>query len=119
ANDTEGKKEEFGQLGEGFLLRVQDPGHITHKGMREFLFDTAETHHIPYQFFFSKGGTDAGAAHTMNAGVPSAVIGVAGRYIHGQQTLFRISNYDAAKEMLQKVVTTFDRTTLETILQNS
>lgn len=119
ANDTEGKKEEFGQLGEGFLLRVQDPGHITHKGMREFLFDTAETHHIPYQFFFSKGGTDAGAAHTMNAGVPSAVIGVAGRYIHGHQTLFRISDYDAAKEMLQKVVTTFDRTTLETILQNS
>lgn len=80
---------------------------------------TAETHQIPYQFFFSKGGTDAGAAHVMNSGVPSAVIGVAGRYIHGHQTLFRISDYDAAKEMLHAVVSTFDRTTLETILQNS
>lgn len=119
ANDAEGKKEEFGQLGEGFLLRVQDPGHITHKGLREFLLDTAETNQIPYQFFFSKGGTDAGAAHVMNSGVPSAVIGVAGRYIHGHQTLFRISDYDAAKEMLHAVVSTFDRTTLETILQNS
>lgn len=119
ANDSEGKKDEFGQLGEGFLLRVQDPGHITHKGMREYLLDTAETHDIPYQFFFSKGGTDAGAAHVMNAGVPSAVIGVAGRYIHGHQTLFRISDYEAAREMVKQIVTTFDRTTLETILQNS
>ena len=74
ADDTDGNKDKFGQLGGGFLLRVQDPGHITHRGMREFLLDTAETHKIPYQYFFSKGGTDAGAAHVSNDGVPSAVI---------------------------------------------
>lgn len=116
ANDFDGKKDAFGQLGQGFLLRVQDPGHITHKGLREYLLDTAETHNIPYQFFFSQGGTDAGAAHVMNSGVPSCVIGVCARYIHGHQTLFHISDYEAAKEMLHKIVTTFDRSTLQTIL---
>ena len=87
--------------------------------MVEYLRDTAETHRIPYQYFFSKGGTDAGAAHVMNQGVPSAVVGVCARYIHGHQTLFRISDYDAAKEMLHQVVSTFDRTTLETIRNNN
>ena len=118
ANDMEGKKDEQGQLGQGFLLRVQDPGMITHRGMVEYLRDTAETYNIPYQYFFSKGGTDAGAAHLMNAGVPSAVVGVCARYIHGHQTLFRISDYEAAKEMLTKIVETFDKTTLETIRRN-
>ena len=119
ASDESGTKDAFGQLGQGFLLRVQDPGMITHRGMVEYLRDTAETHRIPYQYFFSKGGTDAGAAHVMNQGVPSAVVGVCARYIHGHQTLFRISDYDAAKEMLHQVVSTFDRTTLETIRNNN
>ncbi|WP_124058118.1 glutamyl aminopeptidase [Vaginisenegalia massiliensis] len=118
ASDADGDKSKFGRLGEGFLLRVQDPVMITHKGMREYLLDMAETHHIPYQFFFSPGGTDAGAAHTMNQGVPSAVIGVPARYIHGHQSLFHISDYEAAKEMVTKIVTTFDATTLATIRQN-
>ncbi|MBK0347802.1 glutamyl aminopeptidase [Aerococcaceae bacterium zg-ZJ1578] len=117
AGDAEGKKDEFGQLGQGFLLRMQDPGHITHKGLRDYLLDTAESNHIPYQYFFSKGGTDAGAAHVMNNGVPSGVIGVPGRYIHGHQTLFSISDYEAAREMLLKIVTTFDRTILNSILK--
>ena len=118
ADDTDGNKDKFGQLGGGFLLRVQDPGHITHRGMREFLLDTAETHKIPYQYFFSKGGTDAGAAHVSNDGVPSAVIGVCARYIHGHQTLFRMDDYEAAKEMVIKVLETFDKTTLATIRAN-
>lgn len=118
ASDESGNKDAFGQLGEGFLLRVQDPTMITHRGMVEYLLDTAETHHIPYQYFFSKGGTDAGAAHVMNHGVPSAVVGVCARYIHGHQTLFRLADYEAAKEMLYRVATTFDRTTLQTIREN-
>ncbi|MGX7077220.1 glutamyl aminopeptidase [Globicatella sanguinis] len=119
AGDMDGKKDVEGRLGDGFLLRMQDPGHITHKGLRDYILDTAETHGIPYQYFFSKGGTDAGAAHVMNDGVPSGVIGVPGRYIHGHQTLFRISDYEAAKEMLHQIVTTFDSTTLNSIKEQA
>ena len=54
---------------------------VTLPRMKEFLEDTALTHNIPFQYFVSQGGTDAGKAHLMNQGVPSAVIGVCARYI--------------------------------------
>lgn len=115
ANDVEKATSSEGELGKGFLLRIQDPGMITHQGMREYIEDTASSNNIPFQYFFSKGGTDAGAAHTMNDGIPSAVVGVPARYIHGHQTLFRIDDYEAAKELLYQIVTKLDKTTYQTI----
>ncbi|ANZ99596.1 glutamyl aminopeptidase [Carnobacterium divergens] len=119
ADDLTGDKSKYGHLGEGFLLRIFDPGMITLKGMREFLLDTAETNNIPYQYFVSKGGTDAGAAHISNNGVPSAVIGVCARYIHTHQTMFHIDDYAAAKEMVLQIARTMDRSTYETIMKNN
>lgn len=115
ANDIAGGPDAYGKLGEGFLLRIQDPGMILSKEMRDFLLDTAETHNIPYQYFISKGGTDAGAAHQMNHGIPSAVIGVCARYIHTHQTLFNIEDYEAAREMVIQVIKSLDKSTLETL----
>lgn len=115
ADDVYGKEDSFGKLGEGVLLRIQDPGFILSKEMREYLLDTAETHDIPYQYFVSKGGTDAGAAHQLNHGIPSAVIGMSARYIHTHQTMFRIEDYDAALEMIKQIILTFDQSTLETV----
>ena len=63
ADDIHTKKGTYGHLGEGTLLRIFDPGLITLPRLREYLLDTAATHNIPYQYFVSKGGTDAGAAH--------------------------------------------------------
>lgn len=118
ANDLKGEDDAFGRLGEGFLLRFQDPGMILSREMKEFLLDTAETHDIPYQYFVSKGGTDAVAAHQLNAGIPSAVIGVPARYIHTHQSLFRIDDYEAAREMVYHVVKSFDKSILETLKLN-
>lgn len=88
---------------------------ILSREMKDYLIDTAETNDIPYQYFVSKGGTDAVAAHTLNEGIPSAVIGVPARYIHTHQSLFRIDDYEAAKEMVYQIVKTFDRSVLETL----
>ena len=41
ANDMSGDKSEFGQLGKGALLRIFDRTMVTHRGMREFILDTA------------------------------------------------------------------------------
>ncbi|EOH87296.1 glutamyl aminopeptidase [Enterococcus pallens] len=106
----------FGHLGEGTLLRIQDPGMILLPRLREYLLDTAETHNIPYQYFVSKGGTDAGAAHMANEGIPSSVIGVCGRYIHTHQTMFSIADFDAAREMLIQVLKGLDQSTINTII---
>ncbi|MGX7030732.1 glutamyl aminopeptidase [Vagococcus zengguangii] len=116
ADDLEGKKETFGKLGEGFLVRIFDPGMIMLKRMREFVLDLAEEHEIPHQYFVSKGGTDAGAAHMMNDGIPSTVIGVPGRYIHTHQTMYRLSDYEAAKKMLITSMTTLTNEKINEII---
>lgn len=115
ADDTVTTSGTFGHLGKGTLIRLQDPGFILLRGMKEFLLDTAETHRIPYQYFVSKGGTDAGAAHQSHYGIPSAVIGVVARYIHTHQTIFAIEDYEAAREMIIQIAKSLDSSTLATI----
>jgi putative aminopeptidase FrvX len=119
ANDMSGNKNEFGQLGKGALLRILDRSMVTHRGMREFILDTAETHNIPYQYFVSQGGTDAGRVHVSNEGIPSGVIGICSRYIHTHASIVHVDDYAAAKELLVKLVKASDRSTVESIRQNS
>lgn len=118
ANDADGNKNEFGQLGKGTLLRILDKSMVTHRGMREFILDTAESNNIPYQYFISQGGTDAGRVHQANEGVPSSVIGICSRYIHTSSSIIHTDDYAAAKELLLKLVRAADRTTVETIKNN-
>lgn len=118
ANDTSGDKTQFGQLGKGPLLRILDRTMITHRGMREYILDTAESNNIPYQYFVSPGGTDAGNVHISNDGVPSSVIGICSRYIHTHASIIHTDDLDAAKELIVKLVKNADRTTLETIRAN-
>jgi putative aminopeptidase FrvX len=118
ANDMSGDKNEFGQLGKGALLRILDRSMVTHKGIREFVLDTAESNDIPYQYFVSQGGTDAGRVHISNEGVPSAVVGICSRYIHTHASMIHIDDYAAAKELIVKLVKQCDRTVIETIKRN-
>lgn len=118
ANDMTGDKELFGRLGEGVLLRILDRTTVMHRGMREFVLDMAETHNIPYQYFASGGGTDAGRVHISNSGVTSAVIGICSRYIHTNAAIIHVDDYAAAKEMLIKLVMASDKQTVETIREN-
>ncbi|CAM4513907.1 M42 family metallopeptidase [Paenibacillus typhae] len=119
AADMTGDRQAFGQLGQGALLRIYDPTMITHRGLIEYVQDTADTHKIKYQYFVSQGGTDAGAVHTSGIGIPSAVIGICSRYIHTASSVIHSDDYEAAKELLIKLVEGLDRTTLQTILENS
>ncbi len=116
ANDATGDKTQFGQLGKGPLLRIFDRTMVTHKGMREFILDTAESNNIPYQYFVSPGGTDAGNIHISNDGVPSSVIGICSRYIHSHASIINTDDIDAAKELIVALVRAADASTLKTIL---
>ncbi len=117
ANDMSGDKNSFGQLGKGALLRIFDRTMITHREMVEFVMDTAETHHIPYQNYISPGGTDAGRVHLHGIGVPSAVIGICSRYIHTQASIIHTDDYAAAKELLKHLVKATDASTLSTLIK--
>ncbi|GAA1369510.1 MULTISPECIES: M42 family metallopeptidase [Peribacillus] len=118
ANDMSGSKNEFGQLGKGALLRIFDRSMVTHRGMREFILDTAESNEIPYQYFVSQGGTDAGQVHIANEGIPSGVIGICSRYIHTHASMIHIDDYAAARELIGKLVRSCDKTTFETLIKN-
>ncbi len=118
ANDITGDKNEFGQLGKGVLLRILDKSYVTHRGMREFMLDMAEKNNIPYQYFVSQGGTDAGKVHISGCGVPSLLVGICARYIHSHASMIHIDDYEAAKEMLVTLVKSMDRTTYNTIIEN-
>lgn len=119
ANDMSGDDKEFGQLGKGALLRIFDRSMITHRGMREFVLDTAESNKIPYQYFISQGGTDAGRVHLSNEGVPSAVVGICSRYIHTHASIIHVDDYAAAKALIVELVKNTDFNTVEQIRQNS
>jgi putative aminopeptidase FrvX len=119
ANDSSGEQAAFGQLGKGALLRLLDRSMITHRLMVEWIRDTAQTCGIPYQTYISPGGgTDAGKIHLHHQGVPTAVIGIPARYIHTSAAIIHTDDYEAAKQLLIKLVTTCDRTTVDTIVRN-
>ncbi|MDA1477661.1 M42 family metallopeptidase [Bacillus changyiensis] len=118
ANDTNGDKQQFGQLGKGVLLRIFDRTMVTHREMRNFVLDTAETYDIPYQYFVSRGGTDAGRVHISNEGVPSAVIGICSRYIHTSASIIHVDDYQAAKELLIKLVKACDRSLVQSMIND-
>ncbi|HEY8364711.1 MAG TPA: M42 family metallopeptidase [Haloplasmataceae bacterium] len=119
ANDITGDKTEFGQLGKGVLLRIYDRSYVTHRGMREFMLDIAEKNNIPYQYFTSNGGTDAGKVHLSGDGVPSILVGICARYIHSHASMIHIDDYAAAKQMLIALVKAMDKSTYNTIINNA
>ena len=104
-----------GKVGNGTLIRFFDPGHIMLPNMKDFLLTTAEEAGIKYQYYCAAGGTDAGAAHLQNAGVPSTTIGVCARYIHSHQTLYAMDDFLEAQAFLQAIVKKLDRSTVDLI----
>ena len=104
-----------GKVGDGTLIRFFDPGHIMLPNMKDFLLTTAEEADIKYQYYCAAGGTDAGAAHLQNAGVPSTTIGVCARYIHSHQTLYAMDDFLEAQAFLQAIVKKLDRSTVDLI----
>ncbi|MGT2888563.1 glutamyl aminopeptidase [Streptococcus didelphis] len=112
AGDINGNQ---GAIGDGTLIRFYDPGHIMLKDMRDFLLTTAEEAGVKYQYYCGKGGTDAGAAHLQNGGIPSTTIGVCARYIHSHQSLYAMDDFLQAQAFLQAIVKKLDRSTVDLI----
>jgi putative aminopeptidase FrvX len=111
AGDTPGVKDGFGELGKGVVIRLVDRSMVPLPAMREFLIKTAEQEEIPYQFFVSQGGTDAGAVHRTGKGVPSAAIGICARYIHSHAAVVDKGDIEAAKAFLRALVKRLDTDT--------
>jgi glutamyl aminopeptidase len=104
--------DQFGALGEGFLLRILDKVTVMHQGMKVVMKELATNHKLPYQEFYSAGGTDAGAAQYAGSGVAVATIGLPARYIHSTTSMMQVRDSDVAFQLLKHFVLALDQTQL-------
>lgn len=107
-----------GRLGEGFLVRFYDPNAIMHQGMKKYIEDLAEKHKIKFQYYQSKGGTDAARVQLSESGVVVATIGMPSRYIHSTTSIIHHDDYLAVRQMLIELVKSFNRDSYEEIKRN-
>lgn len=111
AGDTPGvtEKEALSKIGKGPQIILYDKSMISHKGLRDFVTDTADENNIPYQFdYVAGGGTDAGAIHITANGVPSLAITIATRYIHSHASMIHRDDYENAVDLIVEVIKKLD-----------
>lgn len=102
-----------GKLGAGFLIRYYDPRCIMPIKLREYFIKLATDEKIDYQLFKSAGGTDAGVAQYAGRGILATTVGIPGRYIHSPATMVSIEDIKSAIKFVTKLITKFDKETLD------
>lgn len=82
------------RLDSGPAIYLADSATLADPRLVRHLVETAETARIPYQFRQpGGGGTDAGAIHRAQAGVPSVSVSIPARYIHTAAGIARLSDW--------------------------
>ncbi|GAB4562144.1 MAG: M42 family metallopeptidase [Anaerolineae bacterium] len=95
------------ELGKGPALTVMDRSVIVDPRLLRFLIQVAEREGIPYQFKQPGiGGTDAGRIHLAREGVPSAVVAVPCRYIHGPTSLLDKRDLERTIQLMEAALRT-------------
>lgn len=117
ANDLSGNKQSFGQLGKGPLVRFIDANYLPHRGFINHYVDLLEKHSIPFQYYQSLGGTDAGAIHKSKEGVPTLTQCICARNIHSSSSIIDLSDYEHALQSSIAMVTSLNDATIELILK--
>lgn len=119
AGDTPGvtEKEALAKMGEGPQIIMYDASMVSHKGLRDFVTDTADEAGIPYQFdYVAGGGTDSGAIHLTANGVPALSITIATRYIHTHAAILHRDDFDNAVKLIVEVIKKLDKDTVAKII---
>ncbi|MBC8127805.1 MAG: M42 family metallopeptidase [Gloeobacteraceae cyanobacterium ES-bin-144] len=118
ADDTPGfsRLESQGSLGGGVQIRMFDPSAIANPRLARLAIDVAKAEHIPHQVTVRRsGGTDAGAIHLANHGVPSIVLGVPARYIHSHNAIMDLNDYIHMLTLVIALVRRLDQETVNGI----
>lgn len=92
-------------MGKGAAITLMDNSMIASKKVRERLVKIGKEKKILYQIKTpSGGGTDAGVIHLTKEGVPSGVVSVPGRYIHGPCTIIDRNDIAAVIDLVTAFV---------------
>ena len=99
--------------GEGPAISFMDRTSIAQRKLLDFVMEVAGKHRIPCQLKKTvTGGTDSGAIHLTEEGVPSITVSVPVRYIHAPWGILNIKdfkNYIALAKALVQEAENFDR----------
>lgn len=110
-------KDADSKLGDGPQIILYDASMVSHKGVRDFIVDTADEHHIPYQFTtVPGGGTDSGSIHLTANGVPSLSITIATRYIHSHAAILHRDDFENAVKLIVEAIKKMDRDKVNKII---
>lgn len=113
ANDASGDKEAHGQLGKGPLVRFTDANYLPHRGFLDHYTEVLEANEIPFQYYLSLGGTDAGAIHKSFDGVMTLTMCICARNIHTNSSIIDVSDYENAKKAAVAMVKTLTSNTID------
>lgn len=120
--DTPGMtaKESDNALGKGPQIMIFDRSMISHKGLREFVIEVAESENIPHQFAFTPGGgTDAGSFHQALDGIPSLAITIPVRYLHTHTSIIHEDDFKNTVKLVTAILKRLNHESLQTILANN
>ncbi len=117
ANDL-ASNTEMGRLGEGVLLRVVDGNMIAFSQLIDYQKKLCIKHHIPYQYFISNGGTDAGAIHKANDGILTLTSCICARNIHSNSSIMDVDDYLANMKFLKVLLKSFNASVYEKLLKD-
>lgn len=93
------------KLGLGPALYTFDAGTLSDPRLVRFLAATGDSQKIPYQYRQpGGGGTDAGAIHKQQAGIPSASVSVPGRYAHTSTLVMRVDDWKHSLTLLSSAL---------------
>lgn len=110
AGDTPGIKETESSLkvGKGPAITIMEAsgrGVITHPKIRDTIMKTAKRKKMPVQIDVLEGGmTDAAIIYLTREGIPSGVISIATRYIHGSSAVFSMTDVNNAIKLTVETV---------------
>lgn len=107
ARDTISKDEE-GQLGGGVLIRYLDRSMIAFPELLTFQEKMCAKEKVPYQYYSSMGGTDAGAFHLHAEGVLTLTHCICARSLHTAATVVDTSDIKNAKKVLIRILKTLN-----------
>ena len=93
-----------------------DPTAIANPRLAELTIDTARKANIPHQVTVRRtGGTDAGAIHQANNGIPTIVLGVPTRYIHSHNAIIDLDDYLAMVTLTISLAEKLDEATVDSL----
>lgn len=102
------------RLGEGVVLTLSDGRMISDPRVLAFLRETAAENEIPYQLkTVGGGGTDGGAIHTAQTGVPTMTLSAPCRYVHSPTALLNLDDYAHVRALSQAVLNRITPTTFQ------